>query len=98
MTKEQREHLEQLKKNAIVVVSEEIVTINKTRKKKKVFSDGRVVYYTLPPFTKPITCNAMGTGCRSGIPFNPINTSSTHNPEFTWERDSVYEQIPEVEE
>ena len=97
MTKEQRLHLERLKQNAIIVVSEEIVTINKTRKKKKTFSDGRVIYYTLPPFTKPITCNAMGTGCRSGIPFNP-NNSGNSNPEWTWERDSIYEQIPEVEE
>ena len=96
MTKEQREHLEQLKKNAIVVVAEEVVYINKKKKIKRTFSDGKEVYYNAPH--TPCNVVACGTGCRSGIPFNPINTSSTHNPEFTWERDSVYEQISEVEE
>lgn len=96
MTEVERKHLEELKKNAIVVVKEEIVTINKKKKKKVTYSDGRVVFYTLPPYTKPITCNAMGTGCYNGIPFNPNN--NPHSDNWTWERDSVYEQISNEEE
>lgn len=91
MTKLERKHLEELKKNAIVVVKEEVVLHKGKKSLKKTFSDGRFVYYTLPP-DKPITCVAMGTGCRNKIPFNPNNIGGQYY-DFTWERDSIYEQV-----
>ena len=92
MTKEQREHLEKLKQNAIVVVAEEVVYINKKKKIKRTFSNGKEVYYNAPH--TPCNVVACGTGCRSGIPFNPNKCGM----EFTWERDSIFEILSEVEE
>lgn len=95
MTKEERVHLEKLKQNAIVVVKEEIAVVKGVRKLKKTFSNGQVFYYALAP--KFITCVATGTGCRNGIPFNPNNSGSSNDQEWTWERDSIFEILSEVE-
>lgn len=87
MTDEERKHFEELKKR----VPDEIVTIVSMNKVKIVDSYFTEILYSngTKELILRLDCCAMGTGCRSGIPFNPNNFKSF---DFTWERDKYNEQ------